>query len=87
MKTVTIRCEHTTDVFQIQASESDMPCIQCGLIQIALNPSQAVMVRNHCRCMPDTLFEDPNNRSRVYITVDPSQVDLGGESISSWLIG
>jgi hypothetical protein len=88
MKIVTIHCEHATPDIRLRISGKNIWCIQCGLIQIVLSHKQAARVRRHCDCMPNKLeFEHPNSQGRAYMTVDPTQVDLGGEITGSWLIG
>jgi hypothetical protein len=88
MNAVTIRCEHTAKDIHLRVSQSNMCCIQCGLIQIVLSPTQAARVRHFCHCMPAKLqYEGQNNQGRATMTVDPSQVDLRGKRIGSWLIG
>jgi hypothetical protein len=88
MKTVAIRCEHNTTEMQLHISESNMCCIQCGLIQIALSSTQVARVKGFCDCMLSKLqFTSPPNQRRVTMTIDPSQLDLRGEYVSSWLIG
>ena len=88
MKIVTIRCEHSINDLHLHMSENKMWCIQCGLIQILLSPAQAARVRRHCHCMqPQLKYERQNNQGQVYMTIDPSQIDLKGQFLSAWLIG
>ncbi len=88
MKIITIRCAHTAAQTKLRISPDNMCCIQCGLIQATLSHAQATRVRRHCHCMPANLqYERPNNQGRAVITVDPTQVDLRGETIDRWLIG
>jgi hypothetical protein len=86
MKTVTIRCEHATGDLQLHVAEENMCCIQCGLIQVLLSREQAARVRNHCDCMHANL-QNEDAEGRMTMSIDPSQLDLGGESIAAWRIG
>jgi hypothetical protein len=88
MKTATIRCEHVAADIHLDISEEDICYIQCGLIQIRLNPAQATKVSNHCPCMPAQMwFEQLNGLSGASMTIDPSQLDLKGEYVSIWPVG
>jgi hypothetical protein len=88
MKIVTIGCEHNTAQIKLRISESNLCCIQCGLIQIIMSSSQAARVRCHCHCMSTQLYYDRrNDKPLAFMTVDPSQVDLRGEYIQTWSIG
>jgi hypothetical protein len=88
MKTVTIRCEHRSRDLRLRISENNLCCIQCGLLQIALSRAQAARVRRHCYCMMQALpHESKNRQGRATMTIDPSQLDLKGEYVASWLIG
>jgi hypothetical protein len=90
MKTVTIRCEHIDTDIRLRISENNVCCIQCGLIQIVLSRSQAARVHRHCHChsmMPTLPNNYERNRGQAIMTVDPSQLDLGGKYIASWRIG
>jgi hypothetical protein len=87
LKTVAIRCEHVSGSTQLNVSEDAICYIQCGLIQVALDPSQTVAVRCHCNCMEARMYAHPTDPARGYVTVDPSQVDLGGEFVTTWPIG
>jgi hypothetical protein len=85
---VTICCEHTTAAMRLRIPEKNICCIQCGLIQIILSPAQAARVRLHCQCMLSRLqYAHPSNAGLMTMTIDPSQLDLGGKFVSSWLIG
>jgi hypothetical protein len=87
-KAVTVRCEHTPRQTHLRVAESNICCIQCGLIQLTLSASQAARVSRHCHCMPPNLyFGAPLTNGRATMTIDPSQLDLKGEAISAWLIG
>jgi hypothetical protein len=87
-KTVTIHCEHKTAGIHLSVAESNICCIQCGLIQVVLSRSQASRVRRYCYCMLSKLYyEGRDNRDRAVMTIDPSQLDLRGQPIASWLIG
>jgi hypothetical protein len=86
--TVIIGCEHIASDIRLRISENDICCIQCGLIQIRLSRNQANRVFRHCHCMPSNLyFENPNKQGRATMTIDPSQLDLKGKVVGSWLIG
>jgi hypothetical protein len=88
MKTVTIRCEHTTTETRLQVSGDKICFIQCGLVQIALSDAQAGQVRSHCQCMESNLhLEDRTSLGEITMTIDPSQLDLGGEPITACPIG
>jgi hypothetical protein len=88
MKTITIHCEHVAKDIRLRIAESNMCCIQCGLIQIVLSRAQAARVRRHCFCMISVLqYESKRDQGRATMTIDPSQVDLKGEYVASWLIG
>ncbi len=88
MKTVTIRCEHSTVDLHLRISESNLCFIQCGLVQIVLSRAQAARVRRHCHCMPDKLqYEREQDMGRAIMTIDPSHLDLRGEFISSLSFG
>jgi hypothetical protein len=88
MKTVTVCCQHESTNIRLRVSERNICCIQCGLIQITLSPAQAARVRRHCHCMSAKLYNArQNNQDRAIMTIDPSQLDLGGELINTWLIG
>jgi hypothetical protein len=88
MKIVTIRCEHTPKTIRLRVPETKLRCIQCGLIQINLSAAQALRVHRFCHCMPPQMdCENPNRKDRTVIAVDPSQVDMKGEFLNSWLIG
>jgi hypothetical protein len=88
MKTVTIHCEHASADIHLRISESNLCYIQCGLIQIFLSDKQAAKVRSYCQCMLSKLqYARQDIQVRTYMTVDPSQIDLGGDSIGPWLIG
>jgi hypothetical protein len=88
LKTVTIRCDHTPRLTRLRVAASSICCIQCGLLQLTLSPSQAAKAGGHCPCMPPNLyFGPPLTGGRATMTIDPSQLDLKGEYISTWLIG
>ena len=88
MKTVTIHCKHVATDICLRIAESNICCIQCGLIQIVLSRAQAARVRRHCFCMVSTLqYESNSHQSRATMTIDPSQLNLKGEFVASWLIG
>jgi hypothetical protein len=88
MKTVTIRCEHTPTQISLQVSEEKICFIQCGLVQIVLSDEQVSLVRGHCQCMESNLrWEDRTSQGEITMTIDPSQLDLGGELIASCPIG
>jgi len=88
VKTITIHCEHVATNIRLRIAESNMCCIQCGLIQIVLSRRQAARVRRHCFCMMSALqYESKSDKGRATMTIDPSQLDLMGEYIASWLIG
>jgi hypothetical protein len=88
MKTVTIRCEHTSAETHLHIPEGKICFIQCGLVQIVLNGDQVDEVRRHCRCMESNLrLQDRTSQGEVPMTIDPSQLDLGGELIASCSIG
>jgi hypothetical protein len=88
MKTVTIRCEHASTETRLQVSGDTICFIQCGLVQIALSDAQVDQVRSHCQCMESNLrLEHRTNQGETTMTVDPSQLDLGGELITSCPIG
>jgi hypothetical protein len=88
MKVVSIRCEHVDTVIKLRIPEQRMCCIQCGLIQVVLSRAQADRVHRLCHCMPAKLhYEHEGDQSRAVMTIDPSQLDLGGKYINSWLIG
>jgi len=88
MKTVTIRCEHTSAETCLHISESKICFIQCGLVQIILSDAQVAEVRRHCLCMESNLrLEDRTQEGEITMTIDPSQLDLGGELITSCPIG
>jgi hypothetical protein len=84
-KTVTIHCEHRAAGIRLNLVESNICCIQCGLIQVVLSRSQATRVRRYCHCMLSKLREGQDNRGRAVMTIDPSQLDLRGQPIASWL--
>ncbi len=84
MKTVTIRCEHSSAEIYLHISEESICYIQCQLIQIRLSPEQTRAVSGHCACMaPKMYFENGD----AYITVDPSQLDLHGEYVTVQPLG
>jgi hypothetical protein len=86
MITVNIHCEHSPTDIQLRISENNLCCIQCGLVQIALSHAQATRVRRHCHCMAPKLQEEQRQR-QAYMTIDPSQLDLRGRCLGSWLMG
>jgi hypothetical protein len=88
MKTVTIRCEHKSTETRLDVSGDKICFIQCGLVQIALSDAQVAQVRSHCQCMESNLrWEDRASPGEITMTIDPSQLDLGGELITSCPIG
>jgi hypothetical protein len=88
MRTITIHCKHVAKDIHLRIAESNMCCIQCGLIQIVLSRAQAARVRSHCFCMEAALqYESKSDQGRATMTIDPSQLDLKGEFVASWLIG
>lgn len=88
MKIVAIGCEHSASQIKLRVPAGNLSCIQCGLIQVILSPSQAAKVRRHCHCMQTKVYVGRlNNKPCSFITVDPSKVDLRGEVINSWVIG
>jgi hypothetical protein len=88
MKTVTIRCEHTSTETRLHVSVAKICFIQCGLVQIALSDAQVAQVRSHCGCMGSNLrLEDRTSQGEITMTIDPSQLDPGGERITSCPIG
>jgi hypothetical protein len=48
MKTITIRCDHSTKDIHLEVSEDNICYIQCQLIQIHLSLEQTELVRSHC---------------------------------------
>jgi hypothetical protein len=88
MKIVTIGCEHSASPIKLRVPAGNLSCIQCGLIQVILSPSQAAKIRRHCHCMHAQVnLGRLNDQPSFFITVDPSHVDLRGEPIGTWLIG
>lgn len=86
MKTVKVVCEHNRATsIDLQVPDDSICCIQCGLIQIFLDPAQAEEVRYYCRCMESKLYPHPDDSSRITMTIDPSQLDLGGEWMTPWI--
>jgi hypothetical protein len=79
MKTVTIRCDHSSKEIRLEVAEENICYIQCQLIQIHLNLEQTKLVCGHCNCMePQMWFEE---QGTAYITIDPSQLDLKGKHV------
>jgi hypothetical protein len=79
MKTITIRCAHTSEELHLEASEENICYIQCQLIQIHLSPEQTELVCRHCNCMNPQMWFGKDGEG--YITIDPSQLDLKGKHV------
>jgi len=85
MNIVTIRCDHTPARLELEIAEDDIRYIQCQLIQIRLTTKQTKSVTDHCACMARGMWFDANEGA--HMTIDPSQLRLEKEFVTTYLVG
>jgi hypothetical protein len=87
MNIVTVRCDHTSARLELEIAEEDIRYIQCQLIQIRLTPEQTKSVIAHCSCMARGMWFDTDSGGGACMTIDPSQLRLEKEFVTTHLVG
>jgi hypothetical protein len=87
MNIVTVRCDHTSARLTLEIAEEDIRYIQCQLIQIRLTPEQTKSVTDHCACMARGMWFDTDGGGGACMTIDPSQLRLEKEFVTTSLVG